>query len=280
MRKGVLLPVLSGILGGLLHADGARAQKGAAEIASIQDNSFLMEEAYNQEEGIVQHISSFQRSRGGDWVASFTQEWPLLRQAHQLSYTVYYARVDSDTAPHTGLGDLSLNYRYQLAGSGDSKFACAPRLSVLFPTGDQRKDLGAGGVGFQVNVAMSTVLSEKLIMHTNVGGTWNPRAKDAQGDAASTLGWNLGQSFIWLARNDLNFLVEAIWNQAQAVVGGGQVSASHALTVSPGFRWAWNRPGGLQIVPGIAVPIAVGADRTAASVFVYLSFEHPMWEAR
>jgi outer membrane putative beta-barrel porin/alpha-amylase len=245
----------------------------------IQDNSFLMEEAYNQEEGIVQHINSFQRFRGGDWLANFTQEWPVPRQAHQLSYTVPYARVDSDTVSHTGLGDLALNYRYQLAGSGEAKFACAPRFSVLLPTGDQRRDLGSGGVGFQVNVAMSTVLSKKFVMHTNVGGTWNPRAKDAAGDTAATLGWNLGQSFIWLARNDLNFLVETIWNEAQAVVDGRQVAASHALTVSPGLRWAWNRPGGgLQIVPGIAVPIGIGANRTEASVFVYLSFEHEMWK--
>jgi hypothetical protein len=251
------------------------------ETPSIQDNSFLMEEAYNQEEGIVQHINSFQRLRGGDWLASFTQEWPVPKQAHQLSYTVLYTRVDSDTISHTGLGDVALNYRYQLAGSGESKFACAPRVSVLLPTGDQRRDLGSGGVGFQVNVAMSTVLSEKLVMHTNIGGTWNPRAKDAANDTAATLGWNLGQSFIWLARNDLNFLVETIWNEAQAVVGDHQASSSHVLTVSPGIRWAWNRPGGgLQIVPGIAVPIAIGANRTETSIFVYLSFEHEMWKGK
>lgn len=265
----------------LLSAVLGTAAASGQDTPTIQDNSFLMEEAYNQEEGIVQHINSFLRTRGGDWVASFTQEWPVPRQAHQFSYTVLYARVDSDTVSHTGLGDLALNYRYQLAGSGDTKFACAPRLSVLLPTGDQRKDLGSGGVGFQADIAMSTVLSEKVVMHTNIGGTWNPRAKDAAGDTAATLGWNLGQSFIWLARNDLNFLVETIWNEAQAVVGGREVSTSHVLTVSPGVRWAWNRPGGgLQIVPGIAVPIAIGANRTEASIFVYLSFEHEMWKAK
>ena len=270
-------------MGVLFLALGTAAAAGqeTEEPPGIQDNSFLMEEAYNQEPGIVQHINSFQRFRGGDWTASFTQEWPVPGQTHQLSYTVLYARVDSDSVSHSGLGDLALNYRYQLAGNGQAKFACAPRLSVLFPTGDQRKDLGAGGIGFQINVAMSTVLSEKLVMHTNVGGTWNPRAKDAEGSTAATRGWNLGQSFIWLARKDLNFLVETIWNEAQAVVGASQVSASHVLTVSPGLRWAWNRPGGgLQIVPGIAVPIAIGANRTDASVFVYLSFEHEMWKAR
>ena len=266
---------------GVLFFGLAAAVAFGQEDKPIQDNSFLMEEAYNQEAGVVQHINTFQRFRGGDWTASFTQEWPVPGQTHQLSYTVPFLRVDSDSAAHTGPGDFALNYRYQLAGSGDAKFACAPRLSILFPTGDQRRDLGAGGIGLQVNIAMSTVLSEKLVMHTNVGGTWNPRAKDAAGETAATRGWNLGQSFIWLARNDLNFLVETVWNETQVVVGGDSVASSHLLTVSPGLRWGWTRPGGgLQIVPGIAVPIGIGAHRTDASIFLYLSFEHEMWKAR
>jgi hypothetical protein len=86
---------------------------------SIQDNSFLLEEAYNQEEGVVQHVNAFQRMRGGEWIASFTQEWPVPRQAHQFSYTIPYQRVAVDNDERSGLSDIALNYRYQLAGSGD-----------------------------------------------------------------------------------------------------------------------------------------------------------------
>jgi hypothetical protein len=32
---------------------------------------------------------------------------------------------------------------------------------------------------------------------------------------------------------------------------------------------------GLQIAPGVAVPIGVGPSRGERSLFVYLSFEHP-----
>ena len=250
------------------------------EPPGIQDNSFLMEEAYNQEEGVVQHINAFQRFRGGAWIATFTQEWPIPRQAHQLSYTIPYARVVGDSGSRTGLGDIALNYRYQLAGSGDAKFAVAPRVSLLFPTGDQRRELGAGGIGFQTNVAMSTVLSEKLVMHTNVGGTWNPRGKNAAGDVAATIGWNLGQSFIWTARYNFNVLVETVWNETQAVSGSSRTSAAHALFISPGIRWALNCPGDLQIVPGLAAPLGVGPSRGDRAVFVYLSFEHPMWKPK
>src|SRR6185369_14103409 len=39
----------------------------------IQDNSFLVEEAYNQEADVVQHILTFTHSRHGDWTSTFTQ---------------------------------------------------------------------------------------------------------------------------------------------------------------------------------------------------------------
>ncbi len=41
----------------------------------IQDNSFLVEEAYNQNFGVVQHISSFTRFwNSKDWNYTFTQD--------------------------------------------------------------------------------------------------------------------------------------------------------------------------------------------------------------
>src|SRR5437016_5370175 len=53
----------------------------------VQDNSFLMEEAYNQEKGIVQHINTFRTHRGtSDFDYSFTQEWPVGGLTHQLSF--------------------------------------------------------------------------------------------------------------------------------------------------------------------------------------------------
>ena len=260
-------------------AQPTASEKKPDEPPGIQDNSFLMEEAYNQEPGVVQHINSFQRFRSGTWTASFTQEWPVPGQTHQLSYTLLYARVDSDTGSHTGFGDLALNYRYQLAGSGDAKFACATRVSVLLPSGDFRKELGIGGVGVQANIAASTVLSEKFVTHSNLGATYLPRAQNAGGDKATALGINAGQSLVWTLHRNFNALVEALWIYAETVTGPEVTQGAHTFLVSPGIRWAHNLSG-LQIVPGLAVPIAVSSHRTEASVFLYLSFEHPMWTPR
>jgi hypothetical protein len=45
--------------------------------------------------------------------------------------------------------------------------------------------------------------------------------------------------------------------------------------VSPGIRLAFDVPGGLQIVPGIAYAIGLSRESAEDVVFVYLSFEHP-----
>lgn len=69
----------------------------------------------------------------------FTQEWPLFSQQHQFSYSLpfFYAAERPRNGPleeRQGLGDLLLNYRYQLFdGEGDLP-AVAPRFSVILRT--------------------------------------------------------------------------------------------------------------------------------------------------
>jgi hypothetical protein len=71
----------------LLAQDSTTA--GRSGSAPIQDNSFLVEEAYNQEDGVVQHISSFERlTNSHDWVYTQTDEWPLRSLRHQVSITL------------------------------------------------------------------------------------------------------------------------------------------------------------------------------------------------
>ena len=80
----------------------------------IQDNSFLIEEAYNQEEGVVQHIMNVvyavNRHAGPDdrqLAFVFTQEWPVFSQRHQLSYALPYSFTDSDGNSADGSGTSS-----------------------------------------------------------------------------------------------------------------------------------------------------------------------------
>lgn len=241
----------------------------------IQDNSFLVEEAYNQEEGVVQHINNFTRLwQSKSWAYTFTQEWPVdPHPRHQLSYTIPV--VNPGEPASAGIGDVALNYRYQLIGNGSARVAFAPRLTVLLPTGDYRSSHGAGGAGVQLSLPLSVVINQKLVTHWNVGTTLVPSARGPFGDRAATYGYNLGQSFIWRVHPRFNAMLETVWAGSEAVVGPGRTARQHSLLINPGIRWAYNFPSGLQIVPGIAVPIGVGPSAGEKGIFVYLSFEHP-----
>jgi chemotaxis signal transduction protein len=275
---------------------GARSSLGAAALAfaacllgaasvraddPIQDNSFLIEEAYNQEHGVVQHINTFSRLAGsGDWVYTFTQEWPVHDEKHQLSYTLPIQELHLPAAASTGIGDLALNYRYQALGNGGTAVAFSPRLSVLVPTGRAQESLGAGGVGIQVNLPVSWVMGSRFVTHWNAGATHTVSAKDAAGERADLNAYSLGQSVVWLAKPKVNLLLETSWVRADSVAGPGVTARSDALFVSPGIRWAHDFHSGLQIVPGVAFPIGVGPSRGRHAVFVYLSLEHPFEATR
>jgi hypothetical protein len=241
----------------------------------IQDNSFLVEEAYNQERGVVQHINTFTRmANSHDWAYTFTQEWPWNpHPRHQFSYTV--AATSLGDFSRAGFGDTLLNWRYQLIGSGETRIAFAPRISALLPTGDSRFGRGAGGTGLQSNLPLSVELTPHFVTHTNAGFTVVPRAQDWVGDHARTFGYNFGQSVIWLAHPRVNFMLETAYSAFDCVVAPNKTDRDQTLYVSPGIRWAHNFKNGLQIVPGVAVPVGVGPSSGEHGLFFYLSFEHP-----
>ena len=244
---------------------------GSPLAAQIQDNSFLLEEAYNQEAGVVQHISNYART-GGDWAFSFTQEWPLGGIQHQLSFTIPFLSTEGRG---TGIGDLAINYRYQLAGDPEAKFVAAPRLSLLLPTGSEAAGRGRGGAGVQVNIPLTLVLSGAVVTHWNAGATLTPSARNAAGDEATTHGFNLGGSVIWLAHPRFNLLLESVWYEVREVVSEGQVDRASIWVLNPGMRAAFDF-GDLQVVPGAAYSIGLGPEGgDAEGLFLYLSFEHP-----
>jgi hypothetical protein len=258
-------------LGGALAAALLAATAAAGE-GPIQDNSFLIEEAYNQESGVVQHISTLELDgKSSEFVTTFTEEWPYGGILHQLSYTLTVARAGGEV----GLGDLALNYRYQLVGDGAAPLAIAPRFSLLLPTGDERRGLGTGAVGAQVALPVSAVLARRLVGHWNLGATFVPNSEAASGAKADTAAVSLGQGLVFLARPNLNLMLEAVWSRGQVVRDAGGTERETSFVLSPGLRFAIDRPNGLQIVPGIAVPIGVGPSSGDWSVFFYLSFEHP-----
>lgn len=272
MMRGRLLPVLLILCVILLVAV---TDAFSEEPKKIQDNSFLVEEAYNQEDGVVQHIQTFMYlKKSEEWLYTFTQEWPVPGQAHQLSYTIPYVRLDGGGS-ETGFGDIAVNYRYQLVMK--DRVAFSPRFSLLLPTGSHKKGLGNGAVGYQVNLPVSVEFSDRWVSHWNAGATYTAGAKEPSGVKADIFGYNLGGSLIYLLSENFNILTEVVFNSSEAVQPGGSKVREESAFINPGMRFAINFKSGLQIVPGLSFPIGIGPSHGEYGVFVYLSFEHPLF---
>ncbi|MBF8259423.1 MAG: hypothetical protein HW377_1797 [Actinobacteria bacterium] len=245
----------------------------AEEAKKIRDNSFLLEEAYNQELGVIQHIQAFQYIRKDkSWNYTFTEEWPVPKETHQLSATVPVSHLTSD-GTETGIGDILLNYRYQLVFK--DPVALAPRLSLILPTGDDERGLGDGALGFQANIPLSVEIGDRWVTHWNLGATYIPNAKGPGGIRRDATGFNYGASLIYLVSENFNFLVEAAGTSHESIRGDGLIRREESLFINPGVRFALNLKSGLQIVPGVGVPIGVGPSKGEYGVFLYLSLEHP-----
>ena len=274
MLRGIALCILA-----LSSAPIARAQQQPAPLRSttrrpIQDNSFLIEEAYNQEPGVIQHISFFTRSwKTKNWLYTFTEEIPIGSQKHQFSVTLPALSANAESIFRSGLGDIALNYRYQLVGNGDSRVAIAPRFSVQLPTGATRNRLGAGTVGIQLNVPVSLALSDHVVTHSNAGLIYLPSARNDREEKATVKIFNLGQSAVWLAHPRFNVMLEAVWYRTDSIIRQNFTRSSDAVFLSPGIRWSHDLEK-VQIVPGIAFPIGVGPSRGDRGIIFYLSFEH------
>jgi hypothetical protein len=255
-------------------ASGSQAPKEFS--AAIEDNSFFIEEAYNQEEGVVQHIQTAMRHgwRKGDVDYSFTQEWPVFSPKHQFSYTI---PASFPQLTSTGIGDVMIHYRYQLFDEKAHKIAAAPRISVIFPSGNVSKGLGNGSAGLQLYLPVSKRLAEKAVVHFNAGFTLLPRAQfeSAQRTLRDRLHmYHLGGSAIWLAHKNANLMLEYLVNFASDFNDAGKPFRYQEHIVSPGLRFAVN-VGSLQIVPGVAFPVRIRQGIKESGVFIYLSFEHP-----
>lgn len=256
-----------------MRGEDLRAKEGPSE--AIEDNSFFIEEAFNQEDGVVQHISNgiYFAKPQREFDYSFTQEWPLFSPVHQVSYTIPYTFLESDH----GIGDVMIHYRYQLFYK-QHWASVSPRLSAILPTGDADRGLGSGVMGLQFNLPVSKRLSDPLIAHGNVGFTFLPDVKGqtlSGGEVKRNLvAYNAGASLIWLTSPHYNFMLEYLTNFNSDIGDNGDVVRSTETILSPGFRYAIDIHS-LQVVPGIGFPIRFSDEGRQVGAFFYLSFEHP-----
>ena len=266
-------------LAGVVALPGVDPASRSRNVDGIADNSFLIEEAYNQEAGVVQHIFTgfynIARVAGPDdqrYDLSFTQEWPWTGRSHQIGYTVPYSFIRNSGGEASGIGDILLNYRYQAWFNEASLTALAPRLSLVLPTGNERRGLGEDTVGGQLNLPFSTALGDEWFVHLNAGATFLPEAASA--NDRDLWHFNLGGSFVYAATPSLHLLVECIGAWTEGLNNGGNLRHEFTAILSPGVRNAFNFSSGAQLVAGVASPIGLTDSAPDFGVFLYLSFEH------
>lgn len=274
--------------------NGAKKDKeNGEEPGHIRDNAVFVEEAVNQDPGVVQHIFIWQNVwdrapglRTRDFSSSYTMELPVGSQKHQFSFTTQYltSHSDPDFGPSSQVGDIGdtfLNYRYQLLAS-DEFLWCAPRASLILPSGDKRLGTGTGEVGYQFNLPVSHY-GTLFDAHFNAGYTIVP---DVSLPIATTgpieilsprhdlHAFNLGASLYWKPRKKLHFFVEAlaVWGH-EIDEFGGRVSTTQAL-LNPGLRFAIIQEP-VEWVMLFSVPIGLTRDTPDIGAIAYMSIEHP-----
>jgi hypothetical protein len=277
------------LLAGAITLLGSSGRSVAAErpIDVIEDNSFLIEEAYNQEAGVVQHIFTFaynNDSRQRGWTFSFTQEWPIFSQNHQFSYTVPSYHYIDGTDHVYGVGDVLLNYRYQALMESDAIPAFAPHFSLILPSGNVRRGTGNGAVGYQWNLPFSKKLSSLFAAHANFGLTYQPNVRAVLNGGTgqlspkrSLVSYNLGASGIFALFPRVHLMLEWLGNLEDNINGSGRTVLVFAPIISPGIRAAVVNEDKLQIVVGAAVPIGLNRQASNYGALLYLSIEHDLF---
>lgn len=251
----------------VLSTGTASEAQQPVEPFAITDNSFLVEEAFNQEPRVFQNIATWIRTEHGGWDFGFTQEWPLFTQRHQLSYTLGAIGKDGQSS----YGPTFIHYRFQALQESASRPAFSPRFSLVLPTGPREsvKD----GVGAQVNLPLSKQIHD-LYFHGNAGVTWLPRRAAETADSVILTSPHLGGSAIWRLRPMINLMLETTWIYAEFLDDIGASERIGAFTLSPGVRGGWNI-GDQQLVVGVATPMTRADGETIWSLLTYVSYERP-----
>ncbi|HEX9664027.1 MAG TPA: transporter [Candidatus Binatia bacterium] len=255
-------------------------------IDGFSDYSFLIEEAYNQEQGEVQHTltavySNDFRRRG--WSFNFEQEWWLFTEDHQVAFSIPFSHIREEGENQRGVGDVLIEYRYQLTEEGPNVPAVAPKFSLILPTGDRDKGTGNGVVGYEWSIAASKKVAPRLALHANLGLTYLPKVRVPLDDGLrlspkrSLVSYDVGASVVFALTSNFHTLLEWVGEFEQEIGDKGKKERVFKASLSPGIRAAVINKDGLQTVLGVGIPIGVSGPAENYGVFLYFSIEHKLF---
>jgi hypothetical protein len=249
---------------------------------AFEDNSFLLNEAINQEKGVMQFVSNLylDNLKGGNFLYNFTNQIPLGGEKHQFSYSLsYYLNNENAASGAGGFGDLNLTYNYMLAGK-KSWAMIVPSFTVIVPTA--KNGYGSGGWGGEADIFITKRISRRVVTHYNFGYTYISNAdryistvtgNQEVGFERDLQYKKIGASMIWYPTRKFNLMLEYVSNFLTDITDTGALSHSHQITLNPGLRFAIDYRE-IQIVPGFSTPVVfTDGNYTRTGLFFYLSIE-------
>jgi hypothetical protein len=208
----------------------------------------------------------------------------VLSQTHQFSYTIPWSHFIDDADRIYGVGDVTLNYRYQALEEGERKPAFAPRFSLILPTGNRDRGTGNGVVGYEWGLPFSKKLASRFAMHANFILTYTPHARARLDGSTGTLSpkrslvsYKVGGSGIFALLPRLHLMLEWIGEFEDSIDSHGKAVREFKPTISPGLRAAVIDEEKLQVVLGVAAPVGLNRKADNQRAFLYLSVEHDFY---
>jgi len=131
------------------------------------------------------------------------------------------------------------------------------------------KDFGGGTLGYQINLPVSKIVSDRWTVHFNAGATLFPDVQDHD-----LVNFNLGASAIFAVSRRFNLMLECVGYFDEEVDDIGRLGDSNSVILSPGVRYAFNFKNDAQMVVGLAAPVGLTSAAPDFGLFLYFSFEH------
>jgi hypothetical protein len=152
----------------------------------IQDNSFLIEEAYNQEDGVIQQISTFARlTNSRDWVYTQADEGRCEATSTREGVAGSHPNVVSFTG--SGWGGTAFKLPISTGGRRRNQAGGGAQTERFVPCRRPRFGRGSGGLGLQTKLPISIQHSAHLVSPWIAMTIWIPRARDEPRDAGEFL---------------------------------------------------------------------------------------------